>query len=292
VTLLYAIGVGAVVNVIVLIVSIVLRLSNVRLDWIAVPPALRAALSVSESPAIVIAVAAGTIVAALGIGARRELVRLALLGLATHAALVINRFLGVAFTGRATGDGSADAFLLTPEVLALLAVCLVLGIGVGLIVRGFRLRVRWWRLPERLVPAAGFAFVIGTVASVLWPAPFLAQLLAPTALAGAVLSLPLILAGPIAGGAYASRAGADYRGIALLGAYITLPVIVTLVVGTVADVGRLNDPRFDAFAGQLRGTIALSWFLVAMRLAGWPLGAAFVQGFLTPEASTRAEQAP
>jgi len=106
------------------------------------------------------------------------------------------------------------------------------------------------------------------------------------------VSLPLILAGPLAGGAYASRAGVDYRRVAILGVYMTLPIIVTLVAGTIAGVGRLNDPRFDAVSGLLRGTIALSWFLVAMRLAGWPLGAVFAQGFLAPEVSTRAEQAP
>ena len=66
----------------------------------------------------------------------------------------------------------------------------------------------------------------------------------------------------------------------------------TAIPRTVAGVARLNDPRFDAVAGLLRGTIALSWFLVAMRLAGWPLGAAFAQGFLTPEVSTRVEQTP
>ena len=74
--------------------------------------------------------------------------------------------------------------------------------------------------------------------------------------------------------------------------YVTLPIIITLVAGTIAGVGRLNDPRFDPVAGQLRGTIVLSWFLVAMRLAGWPLGATFAQGFLAPERSTPAEQAP
>ncbi len=73
---------------------------------------------------------------------------------------------------------------------------------------------------------------------------------------------------------------------------MTLPIIVTLVAGTIAGVGQLSDPRFDRFAGLLRGQIVLSWFLVAIRLAGWPLGAAFTQGFLTPETVTRAEQTP
>jgi hypothetical protein len=73
---------------------------------------------------------------------------------------------------------------------------------------------------------------------------------------------------------------------------MTLPVIVTLVAGTIASVGRLGDPRFDIVAGQLRGTIVLSWFLVVMRLAGWPLGAAFAQGFLAPDRPAAAEQAP
>lgn len=276
-TLLYAIGVGALANVAVALVGRLLRLASVRFD--------------PSGESVVVGVAAAVIVAALGIGARRELVRLALLGLAAHAAFVINRFLGVAFTGRTPDDGGVDAFLFTPPALAFLAGGLVLGIAVGLIARGFQPRLRW-RPPERLVRAAGFAFVAATIAGVVWPAPFFAQLFGATDLATALLSLPLILAGPLAGGAYAARAGVDYRAVALLGAYMTLPVIVTLVAGTVADVSRLNDPRFDSVAGQLRGTIVLSWFLVVMRLAGWPLGAAFAQGFLAPEVSARTERAP
>lgn len=276
-TLLYAIGVGALANVAVAVVGRVLRLAGGRFD--------------PSGESLVLGVAAAIIVATIGIGARRELIRIALLGLAAHAAFVVNRFLGVAFTGRTPGDGSADAFLFTPLALALLAGALVLGIAVGLIARGFRLRLPW-RPPERLTRAAGFAFVVSTIAGVVWPAPFLAKLLGDADLPTALLSLPLILAGPLAGGAYASRAGLDYRRIALLGAYMTLPVIVTLVAGTIASVGRLGDPRFDIVAGQLRGTIVLSWFLVVMRLAGWPLGAAFAQGFLAPDRPAAAEQAP
>jgi hypothetical protein len=276
-TLLYAIGVGALTNVAVSIIGRLLRLVNVRFD--------------PSGESLVVGVAAAVIVAALGLGARRELVRLALLGLAAHGALVINRFLGVAFTGRTPTDGTTDAFLFTPLALALLAGGLVLGIAVGLIARGFQPRLPW-RPPEHLVRAAGFAFVVGTIAGVVWPAPFLAQVLGDTELGTALLSLPLILAGPLAGGAHAARAGLDYRSIALLGAYLTFPIIITLVAGTVGGVGALNDPRFDSVAGQLRGTIVLSWFLVLMRLAGWPLGAAFAQGFLTTDPSPRTERVP
>jgi hypothetical protein len=275
VTLLYAIGVGAVANVVVATIGRLLRLANVRFD--------------PSGEWLVVCVAAAVIAAALGTAARREFLRLALLGLAGHAALVINRFLGVAFTGR-TPDGSIDAFSSTPFALALLVGGMVVGIAAGLIIRGFQPRLPW-RPPEPLVRAAGFAFVAAIVAGVLWPAPFFAQLLGDTDLGTAVVSLPLILAGPLAGGAYASRAGVDYRSIALLGAYMTLPIIVALVAGTVASVARLNDPRFDPVAGLLRGTIALSWFLVAIRLAGWPLGAAFAQGFLSPESTARTESA-
>jgi hypothetical protein len=277
VTLLYAIGIGALANVAVSVVGRLLRLLNVRFD--------------PSGESLVIGVAAAVIVAALGIGARRELIRLALLGLAVHASLVLNRFLGVAFTGRTPDDGSRDAFLFTPLALGLMAGGFILGIAVGLIVRGFRQRLPW-RPPERLARAAGFAFVVGTIAGLLWPGPFIAQILGGADLVTAVVSLPLILAGPLAGGAYASRAGVDYGRVAILGAYMTLPIIVTLVAGTVAGAGRLNDPRFDAVAGLLRGTIALSWFLVAMRLAGWPLGAVFAQAFLGPDVPARAEQAP
>ena len=277
-TLLYAIGVGALANVAVGIVGRLLRLVNVRFD--------------PSGESLVVGVAAALIVAALGLTARRELIRIALLGLAAHAALVINRFLGVAFTGRTPTDGTSDAFLFTPLALALLAAGFVIGIAVGLIARGFQPRLPW-RPPERLVRAAGFAFVVGTIAGVVWPAPFLSLVLGDTELGTALLSLPLILAAPVAGGAYAARAGLDYRAIGLLGAYMTFPIIITLVAGTVGGVGALNDPRFDSVAGQLRGTIVLSWFLVLMRLAGWPLGAAFAQGFLTAEPSSpRTEHAP
>ncbi|HUG05460.1 MAG TPA: hypothetical protein VMQ78_02840 [Candidatus Limnocylindria bacterium] len=273
-TLLYAIGVGVLANVAVAVVGRLLRLANVGLD--------------PSGEWLVVGVAAAVIVAARGIGARRELVRLALLGLAAHAALVINRVLGVALAGRTPGDGSVDAFQFTPLALSFLIGGLVLGIAAGLIVRGFQLRIPW-RPPERLVLAAGIAFVASTIAGIVWPAPVLAQLLGDTDLVTAVTSLPLILAGPLAGGAYASRLGVDYRGVALLGTYMTLPIIVTLLAGTIAGVGRLADPRFDSVAGILRGTIVLSWFLVALRLAGWPLGAAFAQGFLAPESSARTE---
>ena len=209
-----------------------------------------------------------------------------------HAALLINRLLGVAFSGRTPGDGSIDAFQFTPGALTLLIVGFVLGIAAGLIFRGFRPRLPSWRPPERLVRAAGLAYVVGAIAGLVWPAPFLAQVFGDTDLVTAVLSLPLILAGPLVAGAYASRAGVDYRSIALLGAYLTLPIIITLVAGTVSGLGALGDPRFDSVAGQLRVTIVLSWFLVVLRLAGWPLGAAFAQGFLSPATPTRTEPAP
>jgi len=213
VTLLYAIGVGVLTNVALSFLGRLVRLLNVRFD--------------PSGESVIIGVAAAVIVAAVGIGARRELVRLALLGLAVHVSLVINRFLGVAISGRTPDDGSRDAFSFTPLALGLLAAGLILGIAIGLIARGFRPRLPW-RPPERLVRAAGFAFVVGTIAGVVWPGPFLAQLLGGADLVTAAASLPLILAGPLAGGAYASRAGVDYRRVAILGAYMTLPIIVTL----------------------------------------------------------------
>jgi hypothetical protein len=277
-TLLYAIGVGALANVAVAILGRLLRLANIRFD--------------PSGESLVIGIAAAVIVASFGLAARRELVQLALLGIAVHAALLLNRILGVAFNGRTPGDGSINAFQFTPLALTLLVGGFVLGIAAGLIFRGFRPKLPAWRPPERLVRAAGLAYVVGTIVGLVWPAPFLAQLFGDADLATAVLSLPLILAGPLVGGAYASRAGVDYRNIALLGAYMTFPIIITLIAGTVSGVGALGDPRFESVAGLLRGTIVLSWFLVALRLAGWPLGAAFAQGFLAPSAPTRTERAP
>lgn len=277
-TLLYAIGVGALANVAVAILGRLLRLANVRFD--------------PSGESLVVGVAAAVIVATLGLAAREQLVRLALLGLAAHAALLLNRLLGVAFNGRTPGDGSIDAFQFTPIALALLVGGFVLGIAAGLIFRGFGPRLPSWRPPARLVRAAGLAYVVGTIVGLVWPAPFLAQLFGDTDLVTAVLSLPLILAGPVAGGAYAARAGVDYRRIALLGAYMTFPIIITLVAGTVSGVGALGDPRFESVAPQLRGTIVLSWFLVVLRLAGWPLGAAYAEGFLSSATPTRTEPAP
>jgi len=112
-TLLYAIGAGALVNVAVAVVGRLLRLWNVRFD--------------PSGESLVVGIAAAIIVAALGLGARPQLVRIALLGLGAHLGVVINRFLGVAFTGRTPVDGTVDAFLYTPLALTLLAGGLVLG---------------------------------------------------------------------------------------------------------------------------------------------------------------------
>jgi hypothetical protein len=242
--------------------------------------------------AIGVGALANVAVAIVGRLLRLAIVRLALLGLAAHASLLLNRFLGVAFSGRTPGDGSIDAFQFTPLALALLIGGLVLGVAIGLIFRGFGPRLPSWRPPALLVKAAGIAYVVGTIVALAWPAPFLAQLFGDADLVTAVLSLPVILAGPLVGGAYAARAGVDYRSIALLGAYMSFPIIITLVAGTVSGVGALGDPRFESVAGQLRGTIVLSWFLVVLRLAGWPLGAAFAQGFLSPATPARTEPAP
>ena len=73
-TLLYAIGVGALMNVAVAILGRLLRLANIRFD--------------PSGESLVIGIAAAVIVASFGLAARRELVRLALLGLAVHAALL------------------------------------------------------------------------------------------------------------------------------------------------------------------------------------------------------------
>jgi hypothetical protein len=156
-TLLYAIGVGALVNVAVAIVGRLLRFANVRFD--------------PSGESIVVGLAAAVIVASVGLAARREHVRLALLGLAVHAALLINRVLGVAFNGRTPGDGSINAFQFTPLALALLIGAFVLGIAAGLIFRGFRPQLPSWRAPARLVRAAGVAYVVGTIVGLVWYGP-------------------------------------------------------------------------------------------------------------------------
>ncbi|HEV8228996.1 MAG TPA: hypothetical protein VGQ86_03480 [Candidatus Limnocylindria bacterium] len=277
-TLLYAVGTGASVGVVLAVLARLLRIANVGFD--------------AGGEAVIAAVATTMLVASRGATARADVVRVALIAVASSVAIVINRVLGVAFTGRAPGDlVSTDAFLFVPRMLAALAVALLVGVAIGAILRAYSPPVRW-RPPDRPTRAIGIAYVSSVVATVLWPAPFLGQLLGDNVLATAIVSLPLVLAGPLIGGAYAARAGLGYRTILLIALFLGSPFIITLLAGTVADLGRLGDRRFDAVAGQLRAGIALSWFLVTLRVAGWPLGAAFAQGFLTPEARASSETTP
>ncbi len=273
-TLLYALGAGVAVNVVIAVVFRLLRQFGVRTDV--------------SGDAIIVAVAATIVVASLGMAARRDLALIAILGLASPAPLIVNRMLGVAATGRAPLDPvSTDAFLFAPRALAMLAAALVLGAATGAIVRAYGASIPW-QAPEPLLRAAGMAFVASAIASVMWPAPFFALFLGEGDLATTLVSLPLVLAGPIAGGIYAIRQRVVYRDIGLLALFLALPSIVTLLIGTAVDVGRLGDRRFDSAAGQIRATIILAWLLVALRIAGWPLGALFAQAFLPgPPAPSR-----
>lgn len=276
--LLYAVGAGTAISVVFAVAFRILRALGLRTDIGGDPVAL--------------AVATTIVVASLGMASRRRVIQIALLGLAGPTAVVLSRLLGVAFTGRAPLDPvSTDAFLFTPRALVVLAAALIVGATAGVIVRAYGASVPW-RAPERLLRAAGVAFITGAIASVVWPAPFFALLLGEGDLATTLVSLPLVLAGPIAGGIYAMRHGVSYRDLALLATYLALPSLVTLLSGTAAEMGRLRDPRFDSVAGQIRATIALAWLLVLLRIAAWPFGAVFAQGFLSASAEAESNATP
>jgi hypothetical protein len=130
-----------------------------------------------------------------------------------------------------------------------------------------------------LLRAIGVAFVAGTVVHVLWPTNFLAAVIGkglpdPRLIA---VSLPELLVGPVAGGMYAATRGAGYLGLLLVGIGLALP---SAIAQTVLARGQLAlDPA-------ARGAVAAAFMLLALRIAAWPLAAAFVQGFLTPSERT------
>ncbi len=230
-------------------------------------------------------VAAFALVFVLGGRATRAVAAAAVVTLIDVVAVVLHRMLTIAITGRAPGDPrlATDAFAAVPETLGTLAGALVLGAGLGAILR--TLLPAEPRAPRAspIVRAAGAAFIAGTIANLIWPAQPIASLISRTNyLAIALVALPLIIAGPLVGGAYAARRGAALSGIALLALYLTLPPLISTFLRTPVDLNRLGDPRFVAIAGQIRTTVAVDWLLVLVRFAAWPLAAAFVLGFLTP----------
>lgn len=268
--LLYAVGAGACASVVAGLVVVPLRYLGVAVEPVGSP--------------IVLAVAASVVVAALGAGSRGALLWLALLGLAAPFADVLSGVLGVAFAGRSPfAGGSTDAFRALPRALVAIFTALVIGAALGAIARAYPPTFRR-RPPERLLRSAGAAYVVGSIVALLWPVPFIALELRGSDMATALISLPVVVAGSLAGGVYAARSGVPYGQVFILGLFLALPSLLTLLVGTSAEVGRLSDPRFAAAAAQIRSRIALSWLLVAFRVGTWPLGAAFARGFLDQRA--------
>lgn len=182
-------------------------------------------------------------------------------------ALLVYVYLG----RRAVGDPLAQ---LGPAFSAVIAGA-ALGAVIGTIARSALPHGKADHAPL-LVRAIGVAVVAGTVVHVFWPSAVFAAVVGGRAddIRTAAVSLPDLLAGPIAGGIYAAQRGAGYVGLLAVGLILALPSALALPIAARGQ----TDP-------SLRGTFAVLFMLLGLRIATWPLAAAFVHGFLTPSAS-------
>lgn len=224
-----------------------------------------------------VAVAAGVLVVCLVRGLDRSalwvpLVHAVHLGATFFTALLVYVYLG----RRATGDPLAQ---LVPTFTAL-ALAAATGGALGVIARA-ALPAGRAREPSLLVRAIGVAVIAGTVVHVIWPSSlFIAVAGAgrPDDVRTVLLSVPDLFAGAIAGGVYAARRGAGYLALLAVGAFLAVPTLIAQVALVPAQLAR--DPT-------ARGSVAVIFMLVALRIAVWPLTAAFVHGFLGPPADRR-----
>lgn len=224
-----------------------------------------------------VAVAAGVLVVCLVRGLDRSalwvpLVHAVHLGATFFIALLVYVYLG----RRATGDPLAQ---LVPTFTAL-ALAAATGGALGVIARG-ALPAGRAREPSLLVRAIGVAVIAGTVVHALWPSSlFIAVAGAgrPDDVRTVLLSVPDLFAGAIAGGVYAARRGAGYLALLAAGAFLAVPTLIAQVALVPAQLAR--DPT-------ARGSVAVIFMLVALRIAAWPLAAAFVHGFMGPPADRR-----
>ena len=259
---LFALGAGAATSV---AVSVIQQIARTVLQQRQAPSAGDA-----------VAVAAGVLVVCVV----RGLDRAALWVVLAHAvhlaatffiALLVYMYLGP----RAVGDPLANA----GSSFGALLVAAAGGAAVGTLARAALPAGRSDRAPV-LLRAIGVAVVAGTVVHALWPTALLTTAFGggrPDDARAVLVSLPDLLAGPIAGGIYAARRGAGYLELLLVGILLALPSAIAQILLARTQV---------ALEPGLRGTFAVLFMLLAIRVAAWPLAAAFAQGFLTPPAST------
>lgn len=166
-----------------------------------------------------------------------------------------------------------------------IALFVVAGAVAGLLVQ------RWLPDPRPveahvLVRAIGVALVVGAAVRLVWPNQFVAAALFPEQRFDArvaLVQLPHVLAGPIAGGVYAAFRRARYIGVTVVGLALSAPAMLLQLGFTLAAA----DQRVAPLIPDLRAQAALGWFLIALRIASWPMSMAFVHAFLTrPEGSS------
>lgn len=255
---LFALGCGAAVSVVLSMIEQILR---ILLQQRPGPIAGDA-----------IAVAAGVLVVCLVRGLDRAALWVPFVHGVHLAATFFIALLVYMYVGRrAVGDPLAQ---LGPTFTSVL-VAAAIGAALGTIARTTLPPGRAEHAPL-LVRAIGVAVVVGTVVHVVWPSQlFIAILGSGRAddVRNIALSLPDLLAGAIAGGIYAAQRGAGYVGLLAVGAFLAAPSLIAQAAIMPSQVAR--DPT-------LRGSFAVLLLLIGIRVAAWPLAAAFVQGFLTP----------
>lgn len=234
----------------------------------------RTVLQQRQSPSAgdAVAVAAGVFVVCLVRGLDRAALWVVLVHAVHLAATFFMALLVYMYMGpRATGDPLANA----GSSFGALLVAAASGAAIGTLARGALPPGTTDRAPV-LLRAIGVAVVAGTVVHALWPTPLLTTAAGggrPDDARAVLLSLPDLLAGPIAGGIYAAQRGAGYVALLAVGVLLALPSAIAQLL--LARTQIALDPG-------LRGTFAVLFMLLAIRVAAWPLAAAFAQGFLTP----------
>lgn len=224
-----------------------------------------------------VAVAVGVLVVCLVRGLDRSalwvpLVHAVHLGATFFTALLVYVYLG----RRATGDPLAQ---LVPTFTAL-ALAAATGGALGVLARA-ALPAGRAAEPSLLLRAIGVAVIAGTVVHALWPSSLFIAVAGggrPDDIRTVLLSVPDLFAGAIAGGVYAARRGAGYLGLLAAGAFLAVPTLIAQVALVPAQLAR--DPT-------ARGSVAVIFMLVALRIAAWPLAAAFVHGFMGAPADRR-----
>ncbi len=226
------------------------------------------------------AVAVGVLVVCLVRGLDRAALWVPLVHAVHLAATFFIALLVYVYLGRrAVGDPLAQ---LGPTFTAVL-IAAAAGAAIGTIARTAIPRGEAEHAPL-LLRAIGVAVVVGTIVHVFWPSSFFIAVAGsgrPDDVRSVALSLPDLFAGAIAGGIYAARRGAGYVGLLVLGAFLAIPSLIAQAALMPSQVAR--DPT-------LRGSFAVLFLLLALRIAAWPLAAAFTHGFLTPARSTDDQQ--